>query len=140
MKFHSYQRAGVAALLTHPALFPQPAVEGLYVVRQTGPLGGRVTREVRATPETIVDVAFRGASVDTKVEWKLAGTGEPAYRTSNPRRRFYSEAQAVSYNRGYVDRCVTSTGLLDFSALGFHDAEKEEDARAEEHRERNAHR
>lgn len=69
MKFHSYQRAGVAALLTHPALFPQPAVEGLYVVRQTGPLGGRVTREVRATPETIVDVAFRGASVDTKVEW-----------------------------------------------------------------------
>lgn len=102
-----------------------------YVARITQPGGSRVTRDVWSSPERIVDVAFQGAHVDSKVEWQLAGVGRPTCRTSNPARWFHTEEQAVSYNRGYVDRRVTNAGLLDFSALGFHDAEQEDDNRRE---------
>lgn len=57
-----------------------------------------------------------------KLETRVVGHGDPTWKTASGR-ALWSEAQAASYNLGYLQHAVTEgRDLQDFSAEGYADA------------------
>ena len=107
--------------------------------------GGRITGMEQVTQlfseesiqecwDAAQDYAFLDFGTDMlngpfKMECRVLGTGEPTFRASNGR-KFWTEAQARSYDLGYLQGAVTDVrDLHDFSQEGYIDGLREDAAK-----------
>lgn len=110
-----------------------------YAVKVTGAKGGSHHRVIHTTPDKMpgaaMDVAYH---VNDKVEYKLMGANPATFVRNNGgrTRRFYTQEQVASYDRGYAGHMAENPGILDFSTQGYLDAEKDRELREDDRRER----